>query len=219
MTTKTIGQQLGRSSWAEPWKIKLTEELPDIHPRTLESYDENWKPYNRDAEKLARNWVVPGTKGMEHRIGGLEKDECTGCVSHNPQNHAKMVEIRHDKINRIADFIPLQKYKGKDATKLLVVGWGGQFGILFGAVNQLQKEGKDIAFTHFNYINPLPKNTAQIFQKFDRILVCELNKGQFAAYLRMQFPQFNFEQFNKFEGLPFKIIDLKNKFNEILNEA
>lgn len=204
---------------AEPWKIKLTEELPDIHPRTLESYDENWKPYNRDAEKLARNWVVPGTKGMEHRIGGLEKDECTGCVSHNPQNHAKMVEIRHDKINRIADFIPLQKYKGKDATKLLVVGWGGQFGILFGAVNQLQKEGKDIAFTHFNYINPLPKNTAQIFQKFDRILVCELNKGQFAAYLRMQFPQFNFEQFNKFEGLPFKIIDLKNKFNEILNEA
>ncbi|MCB0381339.1 MAG: 2-oxoacid:acceptor oxidoreductase subunit alpha, partial [Flavobacteriales bacterium] len=106
--------------------------------------------------------------------------------------------------------------KGKDATKLLVVGWGGQFGILFGAVNELQKEGKDIAFTHFNYINPLPKNTAEIFAKFDRILVCELNNGQFANYLRGQFPQFTYEQFNRIEGLPFKIADLKNKFNEIL---
>ncbi len=201
---------------AEPWKIKLTEELPDIHPRTLDSYDENWKPYDRDTEKLARQWVVPGTKGMEHRIGGLEKDECTGCVSHNPQNHAIMVATRQNKIDKIADFIPLQKYKGKDATKLLVVGWGGQFGILFGAVNDLQKEGKNIAFTHFNYINPLPKNTAEIFAKFDRILVCELNNGQFADYLRAQFPQFTYEQFNKVEGLPFKIKDLKNKFNEML---
>jgi 2-oxoglutarate ferredoxin oxidoreductase subunit alpha len=201
---------------AEPWKIKLTEELPDIHPRTLDAHDPNWKPYQRDEEKLARWWVKPGTKGMEHRIGGLEKDECTGCVSHNPQNHGKMVATRQEKIDRIADYLPLQKYKGKDATKLLVVGWGGQFGILFGAVNDLQKEGKNIAFTHFNYINPLPKNTAEIFAKFDRILVCELNNGQFANYLRAQFPEFIYEQFNKVEGLPFKIKDLKNKFNEIL---
>jgi len=201
---------------AEPWRIKLTEELPTIHPRTLDSYDPNWKPYDRDADKLARQWVAPGVKGMEHRIGGLEKDECTGCVSHNPQNHAVMVETRAQKIAKIADFIPEQRYKGKNAKKLLVVGWGGQFGILFGAVNDLQKEGKDLAFTHFNYINPLPKNTAEIFAKFDRILVCELNNGQFADYLRGQFPQFKYEQFNKVEGLPFKIADLKNKFNEIL---
>jgi 2-oxoglutarate ferredoxin oxidoreductase subunit alpha len=201
---------------AEPWKIKLTEELPDIHPRTLDSLDPNWKPYQRDDEKLARQWVKPGVKGMEHRIGGLEKDEFSGCVSHNPKNHGKMVATRQEKIDRIADFIPLQRVKGKDATKLLVVGWGGQFGILFGAVNELQKEGKDVAFTHFNYINPLPKNTAEIFAKFDRILVCELNNGQFANYLRGQFPQFTYEQFNRIEGLPFKIADLKNKFNEIL---
>lgn len=203
---------------AEPWKIKLTEELPDIHPRTLDTFDPNWKPYQRDSEKLARWWVKPGTKGMEHRIGGLEKDENSGCVSHNPQNHAKMVEIRQKKIDKIADFIPLQKYKGKDATKLLVVGWGGQFGILLGAVSDLQKEGKNIAFTNFNYISPLPKNTAEIFSKFDKIVVCELNSGQFVNYLRAQFPQFKYEQFNKIEGLPFKIADLKNKFNEILEE-
>lgn len=203
---------------AEPWKIKLIEEMPDIHPRTLDAHDPNWRPYQRDEEKLARQWVKPGTKGMEHRIGGLEKDECTGCVSHNPENHGIMVATRQEKIDRIADFIPLQRVKGKDATKLLVVGWGGQFGILFGAVNDLQKEGKNIAFTHFNYINPLPKNTAEIFAKFDRIIVCELNNGQFANYLRGQFPQFTYEQFNKVEGLPFKIKDLKNKFNEILKE-
>lgn len=203
---------------AEPWRIKKTEDLPDIHPRVLDSYDEHWTPYMRDNEKLARYWVAPGTKGMEHRIGGLEKDECTGCVSHNPQNHAIMVKTRQDKIDNIANYIPEQRYKGKDATKLLVVGWGGQFGILFGAVNELQKEGKNIAFTHFNYINPLPKNTAEIFAKFDRILVCELNGGQFAGYLRMKLPQFKYEQFNKIEGLPFKISELKDKFNEILEE-
>ena len=178
--------------------------------------DPNWKPYQRDAEKLARWWVKPGVKGMEHRIGGLEKDEISGCVSHNPQNHAKMVAIRQQKIDKIADFIPLQKYKGKDATNLLVVGWGGQFGILLGAVSDLQKEGKNIAFTNFNYISPLPKNTAEIFAKFERIVVCELNSGQFVDYLRAQYPQFKYEQFNKTEGLPFKIADLKNKFNEIL---
>lgn len=203
---------------AEPWKVKLEEELPEIKTRNLDTLDVNWKPYQRDAEKLARWWVKPGTKGMEHRIGGLEKDECTGCVSHNPKNHAVMVKTRQQKIDRVADYIPLQRVKGKDASKLLVVGWGGQFGILFGAVNDLQKEGKNIAFTHFNYINPLPKNTAEIFAKYDRILVCELNNGQFANYLRGVFPQFVYEQYNKVEGLPFKIAELKNKFNEILEE-
>jgi 2-oxoglutarate/2-oxoacid ferredoxin oxidoreductase subunit alpha len=203
---------------AEPWRIKSLKDLKGITPRTLDTYDSNWKPYNRDSKTLSRFWVAPGTTEMQHRIGGLEKDECTGCVSHNPGNHERMVQIRENKINRIADFIPPQRFKGKDAKKLLVVGWGGQFGILFGAVNDLQKEGKDIAFTHFNYINPLPKNTAEIFAKFERILVCELNNGQFANYLRMKFPEFKFEQYNKVQGLPFKVAELKTKFNEILEE-
>jgi len=203
---------------AEPWKIKTLNQLPDIKPLTLETKDASWRPYNRDDEKLARKWVVPGTPEMQHRIGGLEKDECTGCVSHNPQNHEVMVNIRSEKVARVANFIPEQRYKGKDAKKLLVVGWGGQFGILFGAVNELQKEGKDIAFTHFNYINPLPKNTAEIFSKFEKILVCELNKGQFANYLRAVLPQFNYEQYNKVQGLPFTVKELKAKFNELLEE-
>ena len=203
---------------AEPWRIKKVSEMPDIKPRVLTEADPTWTPYKRDLDKLARFWVAPGTKDMQHRIGGLEKDECTGCVSHNPQNHEVMVNIRQEKINRVANYIPEQKYKGKNAKKLLVVGWGGPFGILFGAVKDLQNEGKDIAFTHFNYINPLPKNTAEIFSKFEKIVVCELNNGQFANYLRAMLPQFKYEQYNKIQGKPFTISELKNKFNQLLND-
>ncbi len=203
---------------AEPWKIKKLAELQEIKPRTIETYVPDWKPYNREADKLARYWVAPGVAGMQHRIGGLEKDEFTSGVSHNPKNHENMVSIRQEKINKIADYIPLQKIKGKNAKKLLVIGWGGQFGILLGAVKELQNEGLDIALAHFNYINPLPKNTAEIFGKFEKILVCELNKGQFANYLRAVLPQFAYEQYNKVQGLPFTIKELKEKFTKILSE-
>jgi len=201
---------------AEPWKIVQMDELPEIKSVTSSNDDSDWEPYKRDSEKLVRQWVPPGTEGKQHRIGGLEKKDGEGSVSHDPMNHAKMVQLRKDKVAKVADFIPLQKFKGKDATKLLVVGWGGPFGILFGAVNELQKEGKDIAFTHFNYINPLPLNTAEIFEKFETILVCELNDGQFANYLRTQFPKFKFEQYNKLQGLPFRVDELKEKFNTLL---
>lgn len=203
---------------AEPWKIKIIEELPEIEPPSYTQPDKNWRPYSRDPGTLVRKWVVPGTPEMQHRIGGLEKDECTGCVSHNPQNHEIMVDIRKEKVDLVAHDIPDQKYKGKSANKLLVVGWGGQFGILLGAITELQNEGKNIAFTHFNYIHPLPKNTAEIFARFEKIVVCELNKGQFANYLRATLPQFTYEQFNKVQGLPFKLHELKAKFNELLQE-
>ena len=201
---------------AEPWKIVKMDELKEITP--LVPNGEDWQPYKRDAEKLARKWVVPGMAGKQHRIGGLEKEDGTGNVSHSPLNHAKMVQIRKEKVARVANFIPEQRYKGKNASKLLVVGWGGQFGILYGAVEELQAEGKDIAFTHFNYIQPLPKNTEEIFAKFEKILVCELNDGQFANYLRTQFPQYTYEQYNKIQGLPFKVAELKEKFNALLEE-
>lgn len=203
---------------AEPWKIVEMDELPEIHPMSTIENKEDWQPYKRDAEKLVRKWIAPGTKDRQHRIGGLEKEMNTGNVSHNPKNHEEMVAIRKEKVAKVADFIPLQKYKGKDATKLLVVGWGGTSGTLFGAVNALQEEGKDIAITQFNYINPLPSNTAEIFEKFERIVVCELNGGQFANHLKAQFPQFTFEQINKMQGLPFKVSELKTKFNELLAE-
>jgi 2-oxoglutarate ferredoxin oxidoreductase subunit alpha len=200
---------------SEPWRIKKVEELDEIHPNTVENI-EGWAPYKRNEETLARDWVIPGTKGFEHRIGGLEKEDVTGNVSYMPQNHEKMIELRDEKVLRVANDIPNQKVKGAAAKKLLVVGWGGQFGALYGAVDELQKEEKDIAFTHFNYIYPLPKNTKDLFGQFERILVCELNNGQFANFLQGQFSEYKFEKYNKMQGLPFKIKELKEKFNEIL---
>lgn len=202
---------------SEPWKIKMMDELKEIIPNTTDKV-EDWEPYKRDAENLVRKWVVPGTKGFEHRIGGLEKEDISGNVSYMPLNHEKMGKLRAEKIARVADDIPLQRAKGKNVDKLLVVGWGGQFGILFGAVSAMQEEGKNIAYTHFNYINPLPKNTEELFLKFERIIVCELNNGQFADYLQAKFPSCKFERYNKMQGLPFKINELKDKFNELLNE-
>ncbi|HNI02981.1 MAG TPA: 2-oxoacid:acceptor oxidoreductase subunit alpha [Flavobacteriales bacterium] len=201
---------------AEPWKVKALDELPAIHPPVLTQPDPAWTPYGRDPATLARKWVVPGTPALQHRIGGLEKDECTGCVSHDPQNHEAMVALRRQKVERVADFIPEQKFRGKGAKKLLVVGWGGQFGTLFGAVTELRSEGKDIAVTHFNHIHPLPRNTASIFEQFEKIVVCELNSGQFANYLRAVLPQFTYLQYNKVKGRPFKVSELKDKFNELL---
>ncbi|GAB4253451.1 MAG: 2-oxoacid:acceptor oxidoreductase subunit alpha [Vicingaceae bacterium] len=199
---------------SEPWKIKNTEELPAIYPNVWEKERSEWQPYLRD-EKYARYWVTPGTKTYQHRIGGLEKEVLTGNVSYNPENHEEMIKLRRKKVEKIADFIPLQKVKGKTAKKLLVVGWGGQLGILFGAVDELQKEGYDIGFTHFNYIYPLPKNTKEIFEQFDKIVVCELNEGQFVKYLQAKFPEFTFEQINKIQGLPFKIKELKEQILSI----
>ncbi len=201
----------------EPWKIKLLDELAEIHPNTAESH-EDWQPYKRDKKTLARKWVVPGTTGFEHRIGGLEKEDITGNVSYMPLNHEKMVHLRAEKVAMVTNDIPLQKVKGRNANQLLVIGWGGQFGILFGAVSKLQIEGKNIAFTHFNYIHPLPRNTKKIFEGFERIVVCELNNGQFANYLQAQFPEYRFERFNKMQGLPFTVKELKGKFNELLND-
>lgn len=201
---------------AEPWKIKAMDELPEIKVNEAGS-KEDWQPYKRNNDTLARTWVSPGTNGFEHRLGGLEKEDVTGNVSHNPANHELMVKTRAEKVARVTDSIPQQKVKGKDATQLLVVGWGGQFGIIFGAVNELQNEGKNIGFTHFNYLHPLPSNAKDIFERFDRIVVCELNNGQFANHLQSQFPQFTFERYNKMQGLPFKIKELKAKFVELLD--
>lgn len=202
---------------AEAWKVKTTDELPEINLSDVISADETWKPYQRNEKTLARKWVTPGMKGFEHRIGGLEKQDVSGNVSHDPINHEHMVKIRAEKVKRVQDFIPMQKVKGKDKNDLLVVGWGGTYGTIYGAVNELQKEGKNVAFAQFNYIHPLPKNTAEVFSKYKRIVVCELNLGQFASYLKMQLPEFKYEQINKVQGQPFTINELKEHINQILS--
>lgn len=203
---------------AEAWKVRTISELPTITAPLATKEIENWEPYLRNPETMARYWAIPGMSGFEHRIGGLEKQNISGTVSHNAANHEKMTLIRSEKIKKVQQFIPKQKVKGKKYDDLLIVGWGGTYGTLYGAVNELQNEGKNIAFCQFNYINPLPSNTAEIFSQFKRIMVCELNLGQFASYLRTTLPQFTYMQHNKIQGQPFTIDELKNVFLKTLEE-
>ncbi|HKJ06670.1 MAG TPA: 2-oxoacid:acceptor oxidoreductase subunit alpha, partial [Flavobacteriaceae bacterium] len=169
-----------------PWKIRSVEEMPDIKNNLLKEYNDDWQPYKRDEDTLARKWAVPGTPGLEHRVGGLEKDGLTGNVSYVPENHEEMTQVREEKVQRVQNFIPDLKTKFADSGDLLVVGWGGTYGTIYSAIKQLKQDGyTNVGLAHFNYINPLPKNTEEIFKKFDKIIVCELNNGQFAKVLRM----------------------------------
>ncbi|KIO43087.1 MULTISPECIES: 2-oxoacid:acceptor oxidoreductase subunit alpha [Sanguibacteroides] len=203
---------------AQPWRIPDLNTYPSITPRLAKEGDD-YKPYARDPETLARTWAVPGTKGLEHRIGGLEKVNITGEISYVPENHQVMTDLRAAKVAKIADYIPNQEIIGnQNGGELLIVGWGGTYGHLLSTVNELRKEGKDVSLAHFNYINPLPKNTEEVLSKFKKILVCELNLGQFAQYLRGKYPHFTYYQYNKVAGLPFTVTELKEKVFELLSK-
>jgi len=202
---------------SEPWKFPKMSDLPEINiPVPVLSNGNSYEPYLRDAEKLSRFWAIPGTKGMEHRIGGLEKEDVTGNVSYDPKNHEKMVKLRAEKVKRIENYIPELEVYGDGETDLLVVGWGGTHGALFTAVSDLQAEEEKVDLAHFNYINPLPKNTENVLGKYKKILVCELNMGQFVNYLRGHFPDMDFEQYNKIQGLPFTVIELRDRIKKLL---
>jgi 2-oxoglutarate ferredoxin oxidoreductase subunit alpha len=197
------------------WRIPDLEEYPEIKPPYVTpGLQDGWTPYLRNPENNVRYWAVPGTEGFAHRIGGLEKDDATGFISTDPLNHQKMVEIRQAKIDKIADYIPLQTVLGDEDADILVVGWGGTFGHLSEAVENVQKLGKKVAFTHFRYINPLPKNTEEIIRKYKRVLVVEQNLGQFANFLRSKIGGFNPYQFNRVKGQPFIVSRL---VEEIIN--
>ena len=197
---------------SEPWRIPSMKDYPTITPPIVDEAPEGgFMPYRRN-EKLARGWAFPGKVGLEHRVGGLEKDALKGSISHDPQNHQKMVRTRAEKVAKVAEYIPPQSLYGDEEGDLLVVGWGGTRGHLQNAVDELRAEGKRISLCHFNYINPLPRGVREIFARFKRIVVCELNEGQFAGYLRQQFQEFHYEQINKCEGLPFTTAELREKF-------
>ncbi|MDT8392615.1 MAG: 2-oxoacid:acceptor oxidoreductase subunit alpha [Bacteroidales bacterium] len=200
---------------SELWNIPDIKELPDIKPPFVPD-NADYQPYRRDEKKLSRFWALPGQEGMRHRIGGLEKEDITGNVSHNPMNHEKMVRTREEKVQRVVNYIPELEVSGEDNGDLLVVGWGGTYGALISAVKDMQEEGKKISLAQFNYIKPLPANTEEVFKKFKHIVVCEINLGQFANYLRMTLPGYNYQQHNKIQGLPFMISELKERFNKIL---
>jgi 2-oxoglutarate ferredoxin oxidoreductase subunit alpha len=201
----------------EPWRIPSMKDLPKINPPFANRTEIPFLPYKRDIEKLARSWAIPGTPGLEHRIGGLEKT-VKGTVSYIPENHELMVNLRAEKVDRVVNEIPDLVVQGPHTGDILVVGWGGSYGYLITAVRELQAEGHKVSLVNFNYINPLPKNVKDIFRRFKKIVVCELNLGQFADYLRIKHQEFTYEQINKVQGIPFTINDIKEKCIKMLED-
>jgi len=200
------------------FRIPKVADLPEIHPPIAEANDPDYKPYKRDPQTLARKWAIPGTEGLRHRIGGLEKEDIYGNVSSDPHNHQKMVDLRAAKVQRVADYIPEQEVIGEAEGDLLVVSWGGTLGAVQEAVELVHNEGKKVGHAHFNYIMPLPRNTAEVFKKFKKILVCELNSGQFVNYLKMTQYGHDYRQYNKVQGLPFTVNELTVAIKKELEE-
>lgn len=206
---------LGNGS--EPWRVPSMDELPEITPRIAKD-SSLFKAYRRDEDTLAREWAFPGMKGYQHLIGGLEKN-IEGSVSHDPENHQKNSEIREEKVQKVVEMLPeLEVCGDKDGGDLLVVGWGGTYGHMISSVREMREEGKSVSLAHFNFIKPLPANTEEVFSKFKKIVVCELNMGQFVAYLRDKLPGFEYHQVNKLKGLPFSVAELKENFDKLLED-
>ena len=203
---------------SEVFLIPKVSSLPEIKAPIVKANDPDYKPYKRDEKKLSRSWALPGTEGLRHRLGGLEKEDVTGNVSQDPLNHEKMVKLRQEKVNKVAEYIPELSIQGDAKSDLLVVGWGGTYGVILTAIEELREEGFNISFVQFKHIMPLPKNTEKVFSEFKKIVVCENNMGQFVNYLKMSFPQYEYLQYNKIQGLPFKVSELKDHFISILNK-
>jgi 2-oxoglutarate ferredoxin oxidoreductase subunit alpha len=201
---------------AEPWLIPKPEELPRIeikHP-TEPNQDGEFMPYKRDA-RLVRQWAVPGTPGLEHRIGGLEKEDVTGNVSYDPLNHEHMIKTRAQKIANIANEIPLLSVNGPEKGDLLVIGWGGTHGAITTAVNRAQKQGLSVASAHLRYLNPMPRNTGEVLKNYKRVLVPELNCGQLRLLLRGMF-LVDAIGLNKVQGKPFLVSEIEAEIQRLL---
>ncbi len=206
---------LGNGS--EPWLIPSMKDYPSINPpfATALPEDGKFKPFERDPETLVRRWAIPGQKGFEHRVGGLEKNH-NGVLSSDPANHALMVAEREAKVQKIASFIPSLEVDGPESGKLLVVGWGGTYGHILSAVEEARKAGMEVSRAHFDYIYPVPANTGKVLSSFEKILVCELNSGQFANYLRGLYPGVEIIKCTKVQGQPFLVSEIVDAIKEAL---
>ena len=198
------------------WKLPKLAELPIITPNYVKPDMAGCKVTARDEVSKVRYWSVPGMEGFGHRNGGLEKDYETGCIATDPLNHEKMVNARQAKVDYVSNFLPELKVEGDETAEMLVIGWGGTHGHLMSAVMNMNKDGKKIALAHFNYINPLPKNTIDVIQRYKKVVVCELNSGQFATFLRSKVPGVEFLQYNKVQGQPFTVAELEADFSELM---
>ncbi|HRS67208.1 MAG TPA: 2-oxoacid:acceptor oxidoreductase subunit alpha [Paludibacteraceae bacterium] len=191
------------------WKLPKLTDLPEIHPHIApESLKGQFSASSRDEKTKVRYWAFPGMEGFMHRNGGLEKDCVKASICTEPKNHARMVATRAEKIAHIATVLPEMEVEGEKTADVLILGWGSTYGHLLSATNTLNAASKRTALLHFNYISPLPKNTHTILKKYKKVVVCELNSGQFASYLRSKFPDISFLQFNKVEGQPFKVSEI-----------
>lgn len=205
---------------SSPWRIPEADEYPEIKVKYVpdDLKESGWKPYMRNTDDLVRYWAMPGTEGLMHRLGGLEKDAVTSAISTDPVNHEKMVNIRREKIARIADDIPQVDVLCDSEADTLLVGWGGTFGHLYAAAEALCDAGKPVAFAHFRYINPLPKNTAELMARYKRVIVAELNTGMFADYLQAKFPQKDIRRINKIQGQPFLVKEVVDGVINLMDE-
>ncbi|PON19351.1 2-oxoglutarate ferredoxin oxidoreductase subunit alpha [Candidatus Entotheonella serta] len=203
---------LGNGS--EPWRIPSASDFESIEI-THASNPENFKPYERDPETLARPWAIPGTPGLEHRIGGLEKADITGNVNYDPLNHEKMTKLRNEKIDRIANFIPEQEVYGDAEGELLVLTWGSTYGAALTAVDRLRESGASVSHAHLRYLNPFPRNLGDILQRFNQVLIPELNLGQLRLLIRGKF-LVDAVGLSKVQGIPFKVTEIQAKCEELL---
>ena len=203
---------------AEPWRFPKTADLPSIDVKFKKGLDEGEEqllPYKRD-EKLVRPWAIPGTPGLEHRIGGLEKEDVTGNISYDPDNHQHMVKTRQAKIDRIADYIPLQKIdNGPEKGKLLVLGWGSTYGAIKSAVTELLAQGHSLAHAHLRYMRPFPKNLGEILKSFETVLVPEINNGQLVKIIRDAY-FVDAKPYNKIMGIPITKTELVEELKKYL---
>lgn len=205
---------------ASAWRIPQLSEYPDIQPHYVEKFykDETpWTAYMRDSETFVRYWAIPGQEGYTHRVGGLEKDSQTSAISTDPRNHSRMVGYRKQKIEKIANNIPLLEEIGDSDAEVIVVGWGSTYGHILTAVEQIRKAGRKIAMAHFKYINPLPLNTEEVIRSHKKVIVVEQNTGQFAAYLGGMLEGLDLYKFNKVEGQPLKVAELADYLLHILD--
>ncbi len=198
---------------AEPWSIPDISELPEIDVHFYRD-TETFAPYQRNPATLARPWVVPGTPGLEHRIGGLEKEDITGFVSYDPENHERMSRLRAEKVHRIARELPPTEIFGGTSGELLVIGWGGTHGVLRDSVENMQNEGFSVSHVHLRYLNPLPNDLGDILKRFDKVLVPELNLGQLLMIIRARY-LVDAAGLNKIQGQPFHVFEVEAKIEEM----
>jgi 2-oxoglutarate ferredoxin oxidoreductase subunit alpha len=195
---------------SEPWLIPDVDALPDIEPRfaTEPNDDRGFMPYKRD-ENLARPWALPGTPGLEHRVGGLEKEDVTGNISYEADNHERMTQLRAAKVAKIADDIPALQVDHEDGAEVLVLGWGSTYGTITAAVRRVRAEGKKVASAHLQHLNPWPKNVGEVIGAYPRVVIPEMNTGQLLKLIRAEF-LVDAEGYDKVQGQPIFAEELAN---------